>query len=94
MSRTIHRFEIPIDDKPVTFEAPFIGDKVTALPSREAFDRVDIWLEVNQNHKVEPRKRAFLVVGTGHSFPPGFWWVATVPGAMGLIWHVLEGVAP
>ena len=91
MNRRIYRYAIPLDAGPKVIRGPFVGDKVTALPSRTAPDQVDIWLETDSDR--QPRERAFLIVGTGHPLPPGFWWVATVPGVMGLIWHVLEGPA-
>ncbi len=92
MTRSIYRFVVPIDDHPSTFEGQFASATVTALPSREAFDQVDIWLEVAGD--APESRRTFLIVGTGHEVPDGYRWVATVPGAMGLIWHVLEGVVP
>ena len=93
MSRQIFRYVLPINDTPTTLEARFTAnDTVTALPSRTAFDEVDIWLETDPTMPMT--KRVFQIAGTGHPLPEDFRWVATVPGAMNLIWHVLEGVVP
>jgi hypothetical protein len=53
----------------------------------EQGERICLWTASAVDARVE--RREFVVVGTGHIWPPGFGYVGTVKIAP-FVWHVLE----
>ena len=90
LQQVIHRFEIPIDDRPHLVD--MAGDILHAACRRHGV--VDVWAYARPEG-MEPMHRTFLVVGTGQSLPIGAAHAATAITPYGtLVWHVLENHCP
>lgn len=87
MSRTIWKFEIPVDDRwhEVNMPAPA---KIVHAACVGAYGTVWVWAEVTPEGK-ETDARKLRVFGTGHPIPDEATYVGTAPSAP-FIWHVYE----
>jgi len=88
MTLRIFRYEVPVDDQ--WHEHELLGDPI-AVACRDA-TRVEFWAIHDDETPLPPRRRSFMVVGTGHPLPQE--WLhhhgtAVVPGGL-LVWHLLE----
>ena len=83
-TRTIHKFHIPLDDRP-DVEMP-LGARIVAI--REVDRQLYAWAEVDTRARMAVRELA--VVGTGHPLPPLGRHLETVPMRSGFVWHVYE----
>jgi hypothetical protein len=86
MTKSIYRYEVPVDDKPHTLE---LSGEIVHVATRDSAS-VEVWAWHTGGHTIE---RAFQVVGTGQPLPEG--WTrhvgtAIAPGGR-LVWHLLEG---
>lgn len=86
MSVSIYRYEVPVDDQWHEFQLH--GDPL-AVGCR-AIEVVEFWARAYRDGLAGPYRR-FMVVGTGHPFPPHlhYWGTAVAPGGF-LVWHLLE----
>ena len=83
-TRTVHRYRVPVDDRPHTIE-------LTSWPRHVAsrtHGEVEFWAE--SDPRVTPEPIAFIVIGTGHTVPPGARYVGTALAEFGLVWHLYE----
>lgn len=88
--QVIHRFEIPVDDRPHLVD--LTGGILHAACRRHGV--VDVWAYARPEG-MEPMRRTFLVVGTGHPLPAGTSHAATAITPYGtLAWHILESHCP
>lgn len=87
--RTIHRYELPITDRPV-IEMPIDARILPAPPSERLDERIEIWAEVSDDADVV--RRVFRVVGTGNPLPEDCGqFIGTVITHQGrYVWHVYE----
>jgi hypothetical protein len=80
----IHHYEIPVDGQPHRFT---LNLGMLHFGCRQA-GIVEFWtVAPTTRHSID---RTFIVVGTGHPFPPAIWHVGTVLAPGGLVWHILE----
>jgi len=89
--RTIHRYELPITDRPV-INMP-VTARVLPAPSwarTRPVSRIEIWAEVDTDELLAPRH--FRIVGTGNQMPDDCGrFVGTVITHGGTyVWHVYE----
>lgn len=82
--RSMYRYEVLVDDQWHQFE---LRGPIRHVAARRA-DAVEFWAE-HDDHAVPTHER-LLVVGTGHSWPPGSEWVGTALAPRGLVWHLLR----
>ncbi|MFF1444165.1 hypothetical protein [Streptomyces sp. NPDC058295] len=88
----IHRYELPIDDRPHGID--LTGDILHAAVRQPGV--VDVWYQPRPA-SMEPMRRSFQIVGTGHPIPTHFGAFLTgvhkataiTPDGQ-LVWHVLE----
>jgi hypothetical protein len=83
----IHRFELPIDDRPHGID--LTGDILHAAARRPG--AVDVWYLARQPGD-EPMRRSFKIVGTGQPFPAwlGRHHATAITPDDQFVWHVLE----
>ena len=83
--KTMHRFEVPVDDQWHRFHCPDSDiRKVEATGSK-----VEFWCEVSSSSDYSYRK--FRVFGTGHPVPDDAFYVGTASRtSSGLVWHLYE----
>ncbi|MCI3279149.1 DUF7352 domain-containing protein [Streptomyces cylindrosporus] len=88
---TIHRAELPIDDRPHGIDLS--GDILHAAVRR--FGSVDVWYVARRNDQ-EHMRRSFQIVGTGQPFAAGLHrhHKSAVSPDSHLVWHVLENLCP
>ena len=93
MSARIFRYEVPVDDRWHWIELQ--GDPLSV--DCRFLATVEFW--AMHGDSAESRRRAFIVVGTGHELPflkDGeswrHWGTAVAPGGA-LVWHLLEAVS-
>lgn len=92
MSRTIHKFTVPVDDRrhAIKIGLPAGITHVQALK----VDEVTFWAAVDTDST--PDERYFTVVGTGHPIPADVIGVVgtavfdTQSPAGNLVWHLIE----
>jgi hypothetical protein len=87
--RTIHRYVLPITDRPV-INMPVDARVLFAPPSERVDMGIEIWAEVSVDAAMAPR--AFRVVGTGNPLPGDCErFIGTVINDGGrFVWHVYE----
>ncbi|CAL9667985.1 hypothetical protein SUDANB145_07261 (plasmid) [Streptomyces sp. enrichment culture] len=88
----IHRFELPIDDRPHGID--LTGELLHVAARRPG--AVDVWYQTRPDG-MEPMRRSFQIVSTGQPIPAhlGFYLYDTHKGTTVtpdgvLVWHVLE----
>lgn len=94
MSRVMHRFEVPVDDRWHSFGCP--DGEIKTIASKNSYrglevPAVEFWCEAEEN--VDYDDRMFLVVGTGQliNAGPEVRYVGTAPrDSAGLVWHLFE----
>lgn len=87
--RTIHRYQLPITDRPV-IDMPVGAVVLPAPPSERVGGYIEIWAEVSDDADVV--RRAFRIVGTGNPLPEDCGrFIGTVVTHHGqFVWHVYE----
>jgi hypothetical protein len=86
----IHRFELPIDDRPHGID--LTGEILHTAVRRPG--AVDVWYQARPDG-MEPMRRSFQIVGTGQPIPGHLGYYFTHKGTAlspdgQLVWHVLE----
>jgi hypothetical protein len=91
MANTIYKYTVPIDDRVHAFELPRPAEIVhVGTTTGDSWDHVQFWAVVEPGSEVaETRRRHFIVVGTGHPWPPGAWYKGTAIFPP-FVWHLLE----
>jgi hypothetical protein len=84
VTRTIYRYEIPVDDR---WHAVDLSGPIVHVASR-SMRSVELWAV----HGDKPAtRRGFRVYGTGHPIPGDATYVGTaIPPGGQLVWHLLE----
>lgn len=85
--KTIHRYEVPVDDLPYTVTLAGDPFHVAAFRSGRAHG-VEFWAEHHPDGT--PAHRVFQAYGTGHPIPPSAKWWGTAARVDGLVWHLYE----
>lgn len=92
MTRTVRRYEVPVDGKPHGHE--LTGNPLHVAARRRPDDPVahvvEFWAE--HDDQAPPVKRRFQVFGTGHRLPEGARWRGTCDRLDTLVWHLFEVV--
>lgn len=85
MSRSVWKYEIPVDDQwhPVPTPLPAV---VVNVDSKGALGTVAVWAEVTTNSG-ETSKRRMRAFGTGQPIPKGAVYVGTALAGP-LVWHI------
>lgn len=93
-TKTVLRYEVPIDDQPHTFRLTYGPHKVAAkrigIAHPGATHRVEFWVEHEDRPGVTAAARIFQVFGTGHPIPSTARIVGTTERLDGAVWHLYE----
>lgn len=84
MSRSMHRYEVPVDGQWHTFT--LTGSPVAVAAGEPHI--VEFWAE--HDDAAGRTDRAFRVFGTGQPLPDGAVWAGTCARISGLVWHLYE----
>jgi hypothetical protein len=85
-TKSVYRFEVPIDDRPHRFRLTGNPLAVAAVHGERAY--VEFWEE--HDPQEPPVERTFRVFGTGHEVPASATWRGTTGRVYGLVWHLYE----
>lgn len=93
-TKTVLRYEVPIDDKPHTFRLTYgphkVATKRIGAPHPGVTHRVEFWAEHEDRPGITAVERTFQVFGTGHPIPATGRIVGTTERLDGLVWHLYE----
>lgn len=93
-TKTVLRYEVPIDDQPHTFRLTHGPHKV-ATKTIGPTHRVEFWVEYHEHPDFATAvQRTFQVYGTGHPIPSEARLIDTTERLDGLVWHLYELPAP
>lgn len=88
LSKTVHRYEVPVDDQTHTI-------RLTSNPHAVAVTRplgrgyvMEFWTQFHGEEYAIAR--SFRVYGTGHPIPDAAKWWGTAARVDGLVWHLFE----
>lgn len=93
-TKTVLRYEVPIDDQPHTFRLTYsphaVATKRIGIARPGATHRVEFWAEHEDRPGVTVADRIFQVFGTGQPIPSTARIVGTAERLDGLVWHLFE----
>lgn len=83
--KAMYRYEVPIDDRTHTIKLNNIpSGHVAVVYAKEPY--LEFWAEHDDSYV--GTNFNFRVFGTGHEVPENFWYVATAPRNLGLVFHL------
>lgn len=93
-TKTVLRYEVPIDNQPHTFTLTYGPHAVAAKrvwsPPHLVIHNVEFWAEHEDRPGVTAVERTFQVFGTGQPIPSSARIVGTAERLDGLVWHLYE----
>ena len=90
-TKTVLRYEVPIDDKPHTFPLTY-GPHAVATKRIGTTHRVEFWTEHEDG--LAAVEMTFQVFGTGQPIPASARLRGTAERLDGLVWHLYEIFTP
>ena len=92
MAERMHRYVVPVDDKPHTIElAPGRAADMGPLHLAATAGEVEFWALHSDEYAHRPFPFTFQVFGTGQPIPRRALWRGTAPRTReGLVWHLFE----
>jgi hypothetical protein len=90
MSKSMYRYEVPIDDQSHTIHICGEPLYVSAQTQGTTIAKpvMEFWAEHNPG--TETAEHTFQVFGTGHPLPDKAYYVGTAPRIGGLVFHLYE----
>ncbi|MGP3914351.1 DUF7352 domain-containing protein [Nonomuraea sp. 10N515B] len=93
-TKTVLRYEVPIDGRPHTFKLTYgphkVATKRIGVAHANVTHRVEFWVEHEDRDGVTAVERTFQVFGTGQPIPASAMWCGTTERLDGLVWHLYE----
>ena len=86
-TKTVLRYEVPIDDQPHTFALTY-GPQAVAAKRIGATHRVEFWAE--HDDTLAAVEQTFQVFGTGRPIPTSARLRGTTGRLDGAVWHLFE----
>jgi hypothetical protein len=88
MKHVVYKYIVPVNDEDVHIDIP-LGAQFLHAYHQGHPDEVVMWWRI-LNPEAGFKTHIFRVVGTGHKFDSEYGWLATIPFAPSLVWHLLE----